>query len=119
MPAYGVVLTLSITVFWLAASAYMLTEGAVAKDSTWTNVYVLQWDSGTKTKIAFHVIAFIWLNTFLVGCTQMVVAASASMWYFSQSNDVKGRWTVIEGFCTVLVYHLGSVAFGSAIIFPC
>lgn len=119
IPAYGVCATFLATLFWLINSGYLFTEGSVVKDQEWTDVYVIEWDAKTKWKIAIQIISFVWFNTFLVHLTQMCVAAAASFWYFNQANDIKGRWTVIEGIATVFVYHLGSVAFGSAIILPC
>lgn len=47
------------------------------------------------------------------------MAASVSYWYFNQTNDTQGRGSVFRGLFTILVFHLGSIALGSAIITTC
>jgi hypothetical protein len=60
-----------------------------------------------------------WINAFLIGCTEFIIGCSAVIWYFECNSDTKGKGTVMIGFKWLMRYHLGSIAFGAAIIAVC
>jgi hypothetical protein len=60
-----------------------------------------------------------WINTIIVGCTEFVIGTSAVIWYFEGNTDTKGKGSIMTGWRWLVKYHLGSVAFGSAIIAFC
>ena len=60
--------------------------------------------------------ALLWINAFLIGCAQFIIAASAATWYFSHSSETQGKGSTTIGIRWILRYHLGSIAFGSCII---
>ena len=58
----------------------------------------------------------LWVNAFLIGCSQFITAAACAIWYFSHTSDTAGSGSVWQGIKWILRYHLGSIAFGSFII---
>lgn len=64
----------------------------------------------------YHLFGGLWVNAFLIGCFQFLVAAACCIWYFTHTSDTAGKGSICIGIKWILVYHLGSIAFGSCII---
>ena len=60
-----------------------------------------------------------WINAFVMGMCQFIIAASACIWYFEVNSDTGGKGTVGRGIYWAFRYHMGSIAFGAAIIAIC
>lgn len=76
----------------------------------------VKWSEATRYIFLYHLFGGLWVNAFLIGCFQFVVAATCAIWYFSHTADTAGKGSVRIGLKWILVYHTGSVAFGSFII---
>lgn len=61
----------------------------------------------------FNLFMCYWLQNFIIGFHQMVLAGSFAIWYWSKS---KRRCLTCTSVKDTLVYHLGSIAFGSLLI---
>jgi choline transporter-like protein 2/4/5 len=57
----------------------------------------------------FNVFMFFWVQSFLVGLNQMILAGSFATWYWSRGHAHLALFVSIKD---AFVYHLGSVAFG-------
>ena len=62
---------------------------------------------------------FFWINAFIVGMSQFVIAFACVNWYFTQSTDTLGTGSVTKGVWVIFRYHSGTVIFGSLIIAIC
>ena len=60
-----------------------------------------------------------WMDAFIMGVAQFVIAASACIWYFEVNSDTGATGCVGRGIKWAFRYHLGSIAFGSAVIAIC
>ena len=60
-----------------------------------------------------------WINAFIMGMCQIVIAGSACIWYFEVNSDTGGSGTVGRALRWSFRYHMGSVAFGAALIAIC
>lgn len=61
----------------------------------------------------------LWINAFIVGCTQFIIAASTCIWYFTVKTETQGKGTLKEGAWWIVRYHWPSVALGALIIAIC
>jgi len=61
----------------------------------------------------YNAFMFYWLQAFCVGLDQMILAGCFAIWYWSKSKKLCILLTSVKD---TLLYHLGSVAFGSLII---
>lgn len=61
----------------------------------------------------YNLFMFFWLQAFIIGFNQMVLAGCFSIWFWSKSKKCCIACTSIKD---TLVYHLGSIAFGSLLI---
>ena len=57
-----------------------------------------------------------WVQAFIVGWSQMVLAGCFGIWYWSKSKSSCILFTSLKDTC---VYHMGSIAFGSLLIAIC
>lgn len=74
--------------------------------------------------LIYHFFGFLWTAQFIMGFGIMVVAGMVSKWYFTRdkSDDKKGQddglpnFPLKEAVYRTARFHMGSIAFGSAII---
>lgn len=66
--------------------------------------------------VLYDIFGFLWVNAFIIGCSQFIIAAAATVWYFSFSSDTTGKGSICIGIKWIFRYHLGSIAFGACII---
>jgi len=78
----------------------------------------IMWDKATKPVIVYYIFGLFWVNSFIIGMTQFIIAAAAVIWYFDQGSDKKTD-CVGTGIKWVWRYHLGTIALGSMIIAIC
>ena len=67
---------------------------------------------------------YFWVNAFLVGSAQFILAVGVATWYFSHTTDSsggkkRGSARIRSGFWWLARYHQGSIALGSMIIAIC
>ncbi|XP_052777048.1 choline transporter-like protein 1 [Mya arenaria] len=63
----------------------------------------------------YNIFAMLWLGSFIVACQDLVVAGAVSKWYFTRDKKRIGC-PIVKSIQRLIMYHLGSVAFGSFII---
>ena len=65
----------------------------------------------------YMIFVWFWTSQFIVAVGQLVVSLAVSIWFFSKDRKREvSNYTFIRSLCLVLVYHLGTAAFGSLII---
>merc|ERR1712003_424604 len=81
----------------------------------------LEYDDHEYIFIVFYVFMMSWLLELCTAFSQFIVSYMVELWFFSLkelSFDSKSGsfCTICEAFNVAMLYHLGSLAFGSAII---
>lgn len=78
----------------------------------------LMYSMNTKYAALYMLFAWFWTSQFIVAVGQIVVALATSLWYFNRnrSSNFAGNSKFFKAVFLVLVYHLGTAAFGSLII---
>lgn len=76
----------------------------------------IKWNDTTKYVFWYNFFGLFWVNAFLVGCSQFIIAVGVCTWYFTHTADSGGSAQLFKGFKWILRYHLGSIAFGALII---
>ncbi len=79
----------------------------------------IKWEVQTRYIFIYQLFLLFWLNAWIMGLCQFIIGASACIWYFEVNSDTKGAGTVGRGMWWALRYHMGSVAFGAALIAIC
>lgn len=64
----------------------------------------------------YMIFVWFWTSQFIVAVGQLAVAVAVSKWYFSRNRRNVGNSTFMKSIFVVLVYHLGTAAFGALII---
>lgn len=104
-------------VFWIFSAIYVFSVGdAVKMDNL--PVANIEWNDTTRYVWIYHLFGLFWINAFIIGCAQFIIAATTCIWYFAQggSSDDKAKASLRMGFKWIFYYHMGSIAFGAMII---
>ena len=66
----------------------------------------------------YNLFGLFWINAFFNALNQFVIASTACIWYFEQSDLIpeKTLSPVCKSFYRAFRYHLGSLAFGSLLV---
>jgi len=119
LPGVSTILAALWFIFWLASAIFIFSVGTPAPREGFDFITEVKWNKTTRCVFIYQMFALFWINSFIIGCVQFIIGASACIWYFECNTDTKGQGTLgrASGWC--LRYHLGSIAFGSFIIAVC
>ncbi len=105
---------------WLVSFIYVFSVGdPVARDPPYQFITEIKWSDNTRYVVIYQIFMLFWINAFVMGMCQFIIAASACIWYFEVNSDTQGKGTVGRGIHWGFRYHMGSIAFGAAIIAIC
>ena len=117
IPIVFLLIILAYIAFWFFTAAYIFSVGTIGpRDSPFSFVTTVKWSDQTRYIFIYHLFGLLWVNAFIIGCAQFVIAAACAIWYFSHTSDTGGKGSVFTGVKWIFRYHLGSIAFGSFII---
>jgi len=119
LPAVSTVLAALWFIFWLASAIFIFSVGTPAPREGYEFITEVKWDVNTRCIFIYHMFALFWINSWIIGCVQFIIGASACIWYFEVNTDSKGSGTLGRAINWCFKYHLGSIAFGSFIIAVC
>jgi hypothetical protein len=72
--------------------------------------YFMDW------KFGYSFLAFLWHNFFFVAVGQCTIAGAVGIWFFTPAGQKWKRATVLQSLRNAVIYHTGSLAFGSLIL---
>lgn len=105
---------------WLFSFVYVFSIGEpVQREDPYQFITEVKWSDQTRYIVIYQIFMLFWLNAFIMGMCQFIIAASAVIWYFEVNSDTGGSGTVGRGMWWAFRYHMGSVAFGAALIAIC
>jgi len=117
LPVVFMVLIVSWIVAWVFLAIWIMSVGEPQpRPAPLDFLTTVKWSDQTRYIFLYHLFGGLWVNAFLIGCFQFIVAAACAVWYFSHTSDTAGSGSVWMGIKWILRYHLGSIAFGSFII---
>ena len=107
-------------VVWLVSFVYVFSIGEpTARAAPYQFITEIKWDTNTRYVVIYQLFMLFWINAFIMGMCQFMIAASACIWYFEVNSDTGGAGTVGRGIHWAFRYHMGSVAFGAGVIAIC
>lgn len=105
---------------WLVSFIYVFSIGEpVAREAPYQFITEIKWEDNTRYIVLYQIFMLFWINAFVMGMCQFIIAASACIWYFEVNSDTGGKGTVGRGIYWAFRYHMGSIAFGAALIAIC
>ena len=103
---------------WLVSAVFVFSIGEPVKRDDYP-LTEMKWDDNTRYIFLFQLFMLFWINAFIMGMCQFIIAASACIWYFECETDTGGKGSVGRGMYWAFRFHMGSVAFGSCLIAIC
>jgi hypothetical protein len=117
LPVFFFFLVLAWLIVWTFLAVFIMSVGEIkARDAPFQFATTVVWSDQTRYIFLYHLFGGLWVNAFLIGCFQFIVAAACATWYFSHTSDTAGKGSICIGIKWILIYHMGSIAFGSFII---
>mmetsp|Transcript_30222 Transcript_30222/g.87842 ORF Transcript_30222/g.87842 Transcript_30222/m.87842 type:complete len:750 (-) Transcript_30222:1176-3425(-) len=110
------IITCVYYVFWIAVAAWTMSTLTEAESEQGKR---FSWSSETQYSLIYHFFSLLWNNAFLMGYNQVVLAGVCATWYFTTPNQNGKRHpqgAVCRWLCWSIVYHMGSIAFGSLVL---
>ena len=104
---------------WMVSALYVFSVGDPTPREGYEFITEVKWSDNTRYIFIYQGFMLFWSNAFIMGMCQFIIAASACIWYYTVNSDTGGKGTVGTGIYWALRFHMGSVAFGSAIIAIC
>jgi choline transporter-like protein 2/4/5 len=109
----SVILTL-LAAWWITVAIFLFSYGTPTIQQ-YTVRYTLS--KVTQGIFAYHLFGGLWISQFLIALSYMIVASCIASWYWSRKKrlNVLG-FPIWKAIIRVLLYHTGTVAFGSLIV---
>ena len=105
---------------WLVSFVFIFSVGEPAqREAPYAFLTEIKWEDNTRYIVIYQLFMLFWINAFIMGMCQIVIAGSACIWYFEVNSDTGGSGTVGRALRWSFRYHMGSVAFGAALIAIC
>ncbi|KAA0168889.1 hypothetical protein FNF27_01969 [Cafeteria roenbergensis] len=123
LPVFFVPLTLAIAALWCATTVLLFSLGEIKSvdvpgvPSGTLRTFVV--DDTIRYTLFVHLFGLFWATQFVQAFSELVIAFATTHWFFSPTVDGKRQIipnTTLFACRTVLRYHVGTAAFGSAII---
>lgn len=104
---------------WLVAVMWVFSVGKPESREDYPMVTEIKWSKETRYVFFYQVFGLFWMNAFIVGCCQFVIACAACIWFFQAKSDALIKTPVLSSIKWLLTKHLGSIAFGALLIAIC
>lgn len=104
---------------WIVSALYVFSVGDPVPRPGYEFITEIKWSDNTRYIFFYQAFMLFWVNAFIMGMCQFIIAASACIWYFEVNSDTQGKGTVGRGMYWAIRFHMGSVAFGAALIAIC
>ena len=116
VPPLACVVLMGWLAFWLYAEASLASIGQLVPGTTFKFLTSVVREQRVVYALWYNLFGYLWMNAFIIGCTQFIISASVAIWYFSSNSDSYGHGGLCQGLKWVFRYHLGSIAFGAFLI---
>lgn len=117
IPIFFIIIIGAFICYWVFTAAYIFSIGQIGpRDAPLQFLSTVKWEDKTRYIFLYHLFGLLWVNAFIIGCAQFIIAAACCVWYFSHQGDTGGKGSISTGIKWIFRYHLGSIAFGSCII---
>merc|ERR1712136_340244 len=67
-------------------------------------------------RFAYSFFSYLWHSAFMVALSQCIVAGAVGAWFFAPKGDKMTTWSLGIGIKNAVLWHTGSLAFGSFIL---
>jgi len=101
---------------WIISALFIFSVGEIVPRDDFVVFTTVVWDKTTRYVFLYYLFGFLWLNAFLIGCCQFIIAATCAIWYFSFKSDSGGKGSISTAVKWIFRNHIGSIAFGSFLI---
>jgi hypothetical protein len=100
--------------YWISLSIFLYATGEFNKEGSKV-IANFDWDAKIRYSWWFHLFALFYMTAIISAFASFIYSSSACIWYFTSERGIEAH-PIIKSFKRGLLYHFGSIAFGSLII---
>lgn len=101
---------------WLFSCGDATIKGFPDDQAPLFNVTTYTYTEMEKYYIYGSTFFFFWVTAFIIAMADFVLIVAVCSWYFTESSDKRGDFSILKGYWWSFRYNLGSLLFGSFII---
>lgn len=109
-PLFALVLKGAVFCGLLVGSAWLLSTGEGFTVSA--NGLDVKYTQEQKALIAYYFVVSVWMVEFCSALSTFVIAYTTQLWFYKRGTAC----AIVRAYSTALVYHIGTLAFGSLVI---
>lgn len=115
LPLFAFAILIMFLVYWCVTAMMIYSFGEF--DTSDVEFWGVALKKVTLVKImwTYHFIALIWVIEFIFAAQAMIISGAVAKWYFTRDKDTLSM-PICSSIKRTLIFHMGSVAFGSFII---
>ncbi|KAH9489421.1 hypothetical protein Btru_037679 [Bulinus truncatus] len=112
-PLWTLILLIMFFVYWVTVLAYLSTSET---PTVTEHSYVMFTKHETVTYFWwYHLVGLIWFSEYIINCQSFVISGAVARWYFTRDKSQLG-FPILGTIGRLIVFHQGSVAFGSFVL---
>ena len=115
VPIFMFFVSLAVITFWILALVYLYSSGTLQHQDNSSAVAKIEFNTLLKNSLWFEFLGIIWINCFEVALTQFIISFACCVWYFTVDKENLDH-PIWRGVKNVILYHIGSLAFGSLVL---
>ena len=108
--------SVGVFAFWIFALVYLYSSGTLQHQDNSSAVAKIQFDPLLKNALWFEFLGIIWIDCFKVALIQFIISFACFVWYFTTDKNYIDH-PIWRGVKNGIFYHIGSLAFGSLVLF--
>jgi len=121
IPFFAYLINIPIFVYWMVATIFLYTCGTPFYNTVNPSyIAEIKWDERMHVRELLFIMLFglFWLIAFCIAMMYFVIAATVCQWYMSYNaeGDAKRHADVWKSLGWGMLYHVGSMAFGSFLV---
>ena len=113
VPIFFFIIVIIWMVYWISLSIFLYATGEF--DTGSKVIANFNWDWKIRYSWWFHLFALFYMTAIISAFSSFIYSSSACIWYFTSERGIEAH-PILKSFKRGIVYHFGSIAFGSLII---
>ena len=114
VPFFFFIIVIIWMVYWISLSIFLYATGEFNKQGSKV-IANFDWDAKIRYSWWFHLFALFYMTAVISAFSSFIYSSTACIWYFTSEKGLESH-PILKSVKRGIIYHFGSIAFGSLII---
>lgn len=116
MPMLSSLFVVGWTCLWIYFFALLVSCGHIEQPTMGSQAKKISFTTGQWNMLFINAFMYLWIMEFIQAMFQFSILTGVCTWYFTSSQDSRGKFSLCRGLGWALSYNIGSIAFGSCVL---